>query len=481
MMREDRFAARLARVDELRSEIEAGAEEAQRLRRLPDDLVNRLIDHGFFRFTLPEALGGEDASSLQTIEILEAMARIDASVAWNVMLGSEINAMAAGGMDPELAREVYLDDPRVIMCGGGGPGGSPPRAERQPDGGVRVWGRATFISGCHNARYCFMGAPLMRGDEAERDPDGHPVFKLWFLPRDQWRILDTWDVAGLRGSGSHDVQAEGAYVPERFVGVDLMSVPAHYDNPVFRIPVPLRLAYNKVAVALGVARGALETFAEIARNKVPMLSTSTLANRPIAQYRMGECTARYRAMRTYVLDAMQLVEDELRAGAELPSAAMTQAARLACVHATNECMKVVDTLHNTAGTSGMRMHSPLERKLRDAHGCATHRWVAHPLYQDLELSCSATSRRRSLPAVSASPHRASRPASRPKPTELPVASRPPRPRRWTPEHLCCRARAVHPPIDDRAGTGRRQHRSPRNAVGQDFRRNREKVPAPVRG
>jgi alkylation response protein AidB-like acyl-CoA dehydrogenase len=206
---------------------------------------------------------------------------------------------------------------------------------------------------------------------------------MWFLHRDQWEIVDTWDVAGLRGSGSNDVRAEGGLVPEKYVGVDLMTIPAHYDNPVFRMPVPLRLAYNKVAVALGVARGALDAFRDLAENKVPMLSTATLRNRPIAQYRMGECMAQYRAMRAYVMDAMRDVEEELEAGAELPSAATTQAARLACVHASNECMKVVDTLHNTAGVSGMRMYSPLERKLRDAHGCATHRWVSHPLYQDL--------------------------------------------------------------------------------------------------
>jgi hypothetical protein len=30
----------------------------------------------------------------------------------------------------------------------------------------------------------------------------------------------------------------------------------------------------------------------------------------------------------------------------------------------------------------MRMNCPLERKLRDAHGAATHRWVAHPLYAE---------------------------------------------------------------------------------------------------
>jgi alkylation response protein AidB-like acyl-CoA dehydrogenase len=162
-----------------------------------------------------------------------------------------------------------------------------------------------------------------------------------------------------------------------------MSLPAHYENPVFRMPVPLRLAYNKAAVAIGVAKGALEAFADIAQSKLPMLSTSTLRHRPIAQYRMGECVAQYRAVRAYLMSAMADVEDELARGAAMPSPATTQNARLACVHATNVSMQVVDALHNTAGTSGMRMNSPLERKLRDAHGCATHRWVAHPLYQDL--------------------------------------------------------------------------------------------------
>ena len=84
--------------------------------------VDTLVDEGFFRFALPTELGGDNASSMDTIEILEALAAIDASVAWNVMLGSEINAMAAGGMDKDLAKEVYVDNPRVIMCGGGGPG-----------------------------------------------------------------------------------------------------------------------------------------------------------------------------------------------------------------------------------------------------------------------------------------------------------------------------------------------------------------------
>ncbi len=382
-MLNDTHKQRLHKIEEMREEILKGGDEAQEIRRLPDDIVARLVDEGFFRFALPTELGGDNASSMETIEILEHLAAIDASVSWNVMLGSEINAMAAGGMDPELAKEIYLDNPRVVMCGGGGPGTTPPRAERQPDGSVKVWGQATFISGCHNADYCFMGAPLMKGQEPDLDENGQPQYKLWFMPRDQWEIVRTWDVAGLRGSGSDDVKADGAVVPAKYTGIDLFTTPAQYENPVYRMPVPLRLAYNKSAVALGIAKGAIETMSDIAQSKIPMLSSKSLAHRPIAQYRMGEAVAMYRAARAFLMESMEAVEDELRAGAQLPGAKTTQDARLACVHASNECMKVVDLLHNTAGTTGMRMFSPLERKLRDAHGAATHRWVAHPLYQDL--------------------------------------------------------------------------------------------------
>jgi alkylation response protein AidB-like acyl-CoA dehydrogenase len=374
---------RLGQIEALRAEIVEAGDEAQKLRKLPAWIVDRLLDEGFFRFALPEELGGENASSMETIEILEQMASIDASVAWNVMLGSEINAMVCSAIDPELAREIYLDNPRVVMCGGGGPGGIPARAERQADGSVKVWGHTTFISGCHNASYCIMIAPLMKGEEIETDEDGMLIIKGWLLPRDQFEILDTWDVAGLRGSGSDDVKADGAIVPARFTGIDLWSVPSHYTNPVYRMPTALRLAYNKAAIALGIAKGSLEVFSGIAQNKIPMLSSSSLATRPIAQHRMGIAEARYRACRAWVMETMLTVENELAGNEELPSAKTTQDARLACVHAANECMAVVDSLHNTAGTTAMRSHSPLERKLRDSHGAASHRWVSHQLYGDL--------------------------------------------------------------------------------------------------
>jgi len=369
----------LARVAEAADVIRIGGDRAQEQRRLDPETVDALIDHGFFRFTLPRELGGEDASIRETIEVLEAIAAIDGSVAWNVMIGSEINAMAAGGMPADLAREVYLDNPRVIMCGGGGPGSMPARAEEQADGGFRVWGETTFISGCHSAEWCFMAAPIVRDGK----PVGNGMPRMWFLHKSDFQIIDTWDVAGMRGSGSHTVRAEGARVPPKWVPVELVKMPPLHTNPVFRVPVPLRLSYNKAAVAIGVARGALDTFVELAHNKTPMLSPSRLRERPIAQFRLAEAEAKLRAARAFLFEAMAAIETELEAGAERPGPETTQIGRLACTYAANASMEVVDMIHNTAGTSGSYMKNPLERKLRDAHACASHRWVAHPLYQDL--------------------------------------------------------------------------------------------------
>ena len=109
----------LERVARLRGVILDGGDQAQVLRRLPSDTVETLIDEGMFRFAMPTELGGENASAVETVVILEAMAAIDASVAWNVMLGSEINAMAAGGMPKAVAKEIFIDNPRVVMCGVG--------------------------------------------------------------------------------------------------------------------------------------------------------------------------------------------------------------------------------------------------------------------------------------------------------------------------------------------------------------------------
>ena len=381
----------LERVAGLVQQIAKAGDEAQQARRLPTWAADLLIDAGFYRFTLPRELGGEDASAWETIEVIEAISAIDASVGWNVMIGSEINAMAAGGMAPELAREVYLDNPRVIMCGGGGPqrvgegrSAAPaiPKAVKV-DGGWRIWTQSSFQSGCHNAEWHFGMALVHEGDQMVVGDDGMPIMRMFIIHKSEFEILDTWDVAGIRGSGSHDVKVDGGFVPDKWADVELVGLPALYPNPVFRIPVPSRLSFNKVACALGVARGALDAFRDLAESKVPLFASSSLKGRPIAQFRYAEAEGKLRAARAFVREAIEAVCESLAGGEPAPSVEATTLLRLACTHGAQICMEVVDTVHNLGGTSSGYMTNPLERRLRDAHAVATHRWVAHPIFEEL--------------------------------------------------------------------------------------------------
>lgn len=374
------------RIQRIAAAIQQGGDEAQQLRHLPGWLARILIDEGLYRFALPSELGGENASVRETIAIIAAIAAIDASVGWNVMIGSEINALAAGGMAPELAKEVYLDDPDVIMCGGGGPGGHIDRVVKV-EGGWRISAQTTFQSGCHNATWCFQAAPVYEHERPLIAANGQPVFKMLMVPRDQFEIVDTWDVGSLRGSGSADVRTDGAFVADKWADVALFQVPAFYPNPVFRIPTSMRLSYNKAAVALGVARGAIDTLIALAQEKTPFLAATLLRDRPMAQYRVGEAEATYQAAAAFVGEAMDGITDWLEQQGppwdQDPPWELVKRARLACTHAAQACMHVVEVMHNTGGTSAIRMTNPLERKLRDAHGVASHRWVYAQLYEEI--------------------------------------------------------------------------------------------------
>lgn len=370
------------RVQTVAAEIAAGGDEGQQLRHVPQWCIDVLHDQGLFNFTLPEPCGGEDASIRETIEVLEKVSAIDGSVGWNVMIGSEINAMAAGGMPDELVKEVFLDNPKVVMCGGGGPGTQPSRAVKH-NGGWKVWAQSTFMSGCHNSTWAFQSAALFDGDRPMLNEQSQPIIRTFFLHRDQWEILDTWDVASLRGSGSHDVKTEGAWVSPKYEPVQLILPARHSTNPVFRMPTNVRLSFNKAGVAIGVARGALDAVIDLAQNKTPWLASSLLKDRPMAQYRVGEAEATLRAAKAFLLEAMDGVAASLKDGQPEPSWESMKIARLACLHAAQSSMHVVDLMHNTAGTSAIRMNNPLERKLRDAHGAASHRWVGPQLYEEI--------------------------------------------------------------------------------------------------
>jgi alkylation response protein AidB-like acyl-CoA dehydrogenase len=207
----------------------------------------------------------------------------------------------------------------------------------------------------------------------------------FLVPRGEFEILDTWNTSGMRGSGSHDIRTSNVFVPDKLVGSYRQPLPP-YNNTTYRNAT--QVDYNKAAVALGVARGMIDAFIELANEKAPWQSSGTLLrNIPEVQYRLGEAEATLQAARAWLLQTQEEFAADLGPlppeGNALPSWEALRKARLACVHAAQTARVVADNVHNLSGTTGNRMDSPLERRLRDAHQAAAHGLITYRHYRNL--------------------------------------------------------------------------------------------------
>ncbi len=373
----------LERIEAMKDLLRAAGDEAQKLRHLPAWASKEMAAQGLYRFALPLELGGEDLRARAQIEVVEAVSAIDGSIGWCTQISSEINALVIRRMDPAFAHRIF-DDWDALVCSGHGPANGPSfgRNARRDGDGWRINYQGSFASGCHNATWNYlMGA--MTVDEAT----GQPAQASWMFPRGEFEIIDTWDTAGMRGSGSHDVRMVDRYVPPAHLLPFRSLAPSEtWTNPTYRNPT--HAIYNKAAVALGVCRGAIDSFIELAQTKTPWGAGSMLKDQAQVQYRIGEAQATLMAARSFVLDTQDRIEAHLgplpaQGGRLAPEWAYFWPALLACAHAAQSCRKVVDMLNNTAGTTGSRMDSPLERQLRDAHQAANHALISYRHYEDL--------------------------------------------------------------------------------------------------
>ena len=253
------------------------------------------------------------------------------------------------------------------MCGS--PARSGRRGARRVEGGHRIEGRWNFASGVTHAIWLMCPCVLWEGDKPVRAPSGAPVTRIFWVPARNAEILDTWHVLGLRGSGSYDFTLAGVFVPDSH-SVSPTDPPR--DGGVLYDP-RLNLSWIWTATAanaLGIARGALDAFTELAGTSTTM-STEPLRDRTLVQARVAEAEAILSAARAYVQVAAGDLWTRAGQGQSDLDAAIVQA-RLAITHTLHEAVRSVDLLFHAAGTNAIYEHNRLERHFRDIHVAVQH-------------------------------------------------------------------------------------------------------------
>ena len=328
-----------------------------------------------FRVALPEAEGGLGADIVTTLQVIEEIARADGSTGWCLAMG--INTLRQSAQfGPDVRRQIFFSDPIGISAGSANPRG---RAVAAP-GGYRVTGHWFFASGCMHSSALHGACKVFDGDKPRLRPNGDQEVRMaYFYPKSVARIIDTWDVSGLRGTGSHDIEVTDLFVPEErtFSALDLR---ARVTGPMNRMHGFDLAGCGFCCVGLGVARAAIDEFVALAQVKIPRSSSELLRDRAIVQTKIGEAEAILRSGRALLFD---VVEDMWQTVLAARPVSERQRAdlRLAMTHAAQSAGAATHMVCAAAGTTSIFTKSPLERYARDAEVVTRHNQLQFVNYE----------------------------------------------------------------------------------------------------
>jgi alkylation response protein AidB-like acyl-CoA dehydrogenase len=344
--------------------------EIEASRTLPRDIVDDLAAAGLFKLYVPARYGGAEVSAADGLAVMEEVAAHDGSTGWCVMIAMT-TGLLAGYLPAEYAADVY--GPAGAITGGFA---APMGRGKRVDGGISVSGRWQWGSGIAHCTAIGGGCVVHGGGP---DGDERPTAKFVLFDLDDVEVLDTWYVAGLKGTGSTDYQVSDAFVPEGRWFALAGAVPRE-DGPLYRFSFFGLLALGVSMISLGLARRSIEELIALAGTKRPQGSSRPLAERTPVQADVAIAEASLRSARAFVADAVGDTWSSLLRGDPV-SDEQRRVIRLAATHAMATGADVVDRMYTAAGGAAVYESSALQRVLRDVHVATQHAITSPRTYE----------------------------------------------------------------------------------------------------
>jgi alkylation response protein AidB-like acyl-CoA dehydrogenase len=365
----------IERARELKPILAAGSDEAERLREVTPKVVAAMKERGIFRMLLPRSLGGAELDPLTYTAVLYELAQGDGSTAWCLGQNSGCS-MIAPYLPEDSAREVFGGIDGILAWGPDLPGagkGTP------VEGGYRITGQWSFATGSRHATWLGCHVPIFdKSGERMQAPDGRPLTRTMVFPKSQARIIDNWQVLGLRGTGSDSYALNDHFVPQEFSAGRDSEAELREPGPLYKFTSGMIYAMSFSHVSMGIARGALDAFLEIARDKVPRGAKGTLRENNVIQSQVSQCEARLRSSRAYLRGVIADMWDEAQTHNRI-SIDHHPHLRLASTWAIQQAREIVATVYHAAGASAIFESNPLERRMRDIHA-GTQQGQGRPMH-----------------------------------------------------------------------------------------------------
>lgn len=359
----------MANADAVRSAVALGRTilehrlETEAQRRLAAPIVAGLTDSRLNRIALTPENGGLALPAVQALEVYEALARSEASVAW-VVWNNALPCLFSRFLSREERAGIF-SDPNWMYANSTRPSG---KAVVEGDG-FRVSGRWSLVSGCELAEWMLLLCVIEEDGRVRTLGAGSPDTRFMFVHRQDVEILDTWNVGGMRGTGSHDVLVEDHFVPRaRSLSP---ADPCTVVGPFARIPIIGVVAAGFAAQTIGVAQGAVDAAVALGKTKITPGPVPDMRDRPAVQLAIAEDTAALEAARGHLHESVEALWDLAEQGCPIE---VTDIAKtfMASRHAQTTACAIVDAMFSAAGTSAIYRDCPLERAVRDVRIMQQH-------------------------------------------------------------------------------------------------------------
>ena len=342
-------------------------DEIEREQRMPEALAEEMREAGFYRLLIPRAYGGLESDPLTYLRVGELLAEGCGSVGWNIANNS-IGQLVVLGLPQEGTDEIYGKGP-VNLAGTAVQGGG--KAVRV-DGGYRVTGRWQFGSGINEAVWMLGSFQVIENGEPVARPDGTGSYWRAVFKRSEVEILPgSWDVSGLRGTGSFDWTVNDVFLPERRVmlhaGTPLDNQWSRWPGLTYQLPAQAWVGPHHSSVITGIARAGIEALIELAGGKQPRgRPAGLLCESPQVQDSVGRADTILEAGRSHRTAMITALWNTIATGGETTLEQRSRC-RLAASYAADCAREAMDLMYRHGGSTSFKRESRLAECWRDLH------------------------------------------------------------------------------------------------------------------
>jgi alkylation response protein AidB-like acyl-CoA dehydrogenase len=336
-------------------------------RRVPEETIRDYWDADLFYLLKPTKFGGPEVRVDTVFEIAGELARGDGSAAW-VWTAMGVHDLFLS-LFPEEGQQEYWAKDRTLSASSFAPHGK----IEPTNGGVRLSGKWSFCSGVDNANWLLLGAFAGMISTAPPIPD----IRYLLLPRAECKVIDDWDVLGLRGTGSKTVVVENVFVPNHrmVTNEDLVNGTAPggkiHASPLYRAPVWAVFPFCISSPANGMARGAFENYVEEMKARTSAFDHSPLAKKPTIQLRLAEAGALIDAGDLLYKRSLKETIDKIMAGESL-SLEHRIRSRRDQGYSIGMAKRAAELLLGAEGGKGLYESNHVQRAFRDLQAVSGH-------------------------------------------------------------------------------------------------------------